>query len=108
MDRIPELIKTWTSQSLSYAGRLELLKSVVQGVSCYWLSIFPIPAMVIDRIEGICHTFLWGSKAARVSWRQVCLPKEEGDWVFEIFVPGIKPFWLRLFGTFTQKRTRYG
>lgn len=52
------MIKAWTSHSLSYAGRLELIKSVVQGVSCYWLSIFPIPAIV--------------------SWRQVCLPKEEG------------------------------
>lgn len=72
------MIKAWTSLTLSYAGRLELLKSVVQGVSCYWLSIFPIPSMVIDRIESICRTFLWGSKVARVSWRQVCLPKHEG------------------------------
>lgn len=78
LERIAKLVKAWTSLTLSYAGKLELLKSVVQGVSCYWFSIFPIPAMVIDFIESICRTFLWGSKVARVSWRQVCLPKEEG------------------------------
>lgn len=78
IDRITELIRSWTSQMLSYAGRLELLRSVVQGVCCYWLSIFSIPSSIIDRIEGLCRSFLWGSKIGRVSWRQVCLPREEG------------------------------
>lgn len=55
-----------------------MLRSVVQGVSCYWLSIFPIPAIVIDKIERMCRVLLWGSKVSRVAWRQVCLPKEEG------------------------------
>lgn len=63
---------------LSYAGRLELLKTVIQGVCCYWLSIFSIPVSVIERIERMCRLFLWHSKVGRVSWRQVCLPKEEG------------------------------
>lgn len=51
---------------------------MIQGVSCYWLSIFTIPAIVIDRIEGMCRRFLWGSNKGRVAWRQVCHPKEEG------------------------------
>lgn len=78
IEKIADLIKAWTSLTISYAGRLELLRSVVQGVSCYWLSIFPIPASVIDKIEGMCRVFLWGSKVSQVAWRQVCLPKEEG------------------------------
>lgn len=78
IDRLSSLINNWTSQTLSYAGRLELLKSVVQGVCCYWLSIFTIPCIVIDRIEALCRSFLWGSKVSRVSWRQLCLPKEQG------------------------------
>lgn len=78
IEKISDLVKTWTSLTLSYAGRLELIRSVIQGVSCYWISIFPIPAIVIDRIEGICRAFLWGSRMGRVSWKKVCLPKEEG------------------------------
>lgn len=34
--------------------------------------------MVIDRIESLCRSFPWSSKVSRVSWRQICLPKDEG------------------------------
>lgn len=51
---------------------------MVQGVSCYWFSIFSILSIIIDRIEGMCRRFLWGTNMGRVAWRQVCLPKEEG------------------------------
>lgn len=78
IEKISELTRTWTSFTLSYAGRLELLRSVIQGVSCYWLSIFPILSIVIGRIEGLCRVFLWGSKVGRVAWKQVCLPREKG------------------------------
>lgn len=78
IEKISELIRTWTSFTLSYAGRLELLRSVIQGFSCYWLSIFPIPSIVNGRIEGLCRVFLWGSKVGRVAWKQVCLPREKG------------------------------
>jgi hypothetical protein len=33
-----------TGNSLSYAGRVELLRSLIQGVECYWLMIFPLPS----------------------------------------------------------------
>lgn len=78
LDKISDLIKAWTSLTLSSTGRLELIRLVVQGVSCYWFAIFPIPAVVIDRIEGMCRRFLWGSNMGRVAWRHVCLPKVEG------------------------------
>lgn len=78
IEKISDLIKAWTSLTISYAGRLELLRSVIQGICCYWLAVFPIPAIIIDRIEGMCRQFLWGSKMSHVAWRQVCLPKDEG------------------------------
>lgn len=54
IEKILELIRTWTLLTVFYAGRLELLRSVIQGVICYWLSIFPIPSIVIGRIERLC------------------------------------------------------
>ena len=78
IDKIAAYINAWTSASLSYAGRSELIKSVLQGVECFWLSIFPIPAAVISRITRLCRAFLWGSKKPLVAWNEVCLPKSEG------------------------------
>ncbi|GFP87665.1 line-1 retrotransposable element orf2 protein [Phtheirospermum japonicum] len=44
IDKIAPYINVWTTSSLSYAGRAELIRSVLQGVECFWLSIFPLPA----------------------------------------------------------------
>ncbi|GFZ10604.1 hypothetical protein Acr_22g0000020 [Actinidia rufa] len=43
IDKISGYISAWAGASLSYAGRTELIKSVLQGVECFWLSILPIP-----------------------------------------------------------------
>lgn len=43
-----------------------------------WVIYFLFPAIVVDRIEGMCHTFFVGIQSCRVSWHQVCTPKDEG------------------------------
>ena len=78
VDKIASYINAWTRCSLSYAGRAELIRAVLQGVECFWLSILPIPAAVIDRITRLCRAFLWGSRNSLVAWRDICLPKHEG------------------------------
>lgn len=78
LDNIGETIKSWPGSSLSHAGRLQLLRAIIQGKSCYWLSIFNIPSAVIYRIERMCSIFLWGAKLARVTWKDLCFPKSEG------------------------------
>ncbi|CAH9145483.1 unnamed protein product [Cuscuta epithymum] len=78
LESITTFINAWSIKSLSYAGRVELIKSVIQGVHSFWLHMFPIPNVILDRITSICRIFLWGSKFARVAWADICLPKEEG------------------------------
>ncbi|KAL0407933.1 UNVERIFIED_CONTAM: putative mitochondrial protein [Sesamum radiatum] len=78
VDRIAHCISKWTAKSLSIAGRLELISSVIQGVECFWLQCFLLPAAVIDKIHRRCRNFLWNSKRAPVAWDEICHPKEEG------------------------------
>ncbi|KAL2248951.1 UNVERIFIED_CONTAM: Retrovirus-related Pol polyprotein from type-2 retrotransposable element R2DM [Sesamum indicum] len=78
VDQIANCISKWTSKSLSYAGRLELIRSVIQGVECFWLQVFPLPAAVIEKIHRLCRNFLWNSGRAPVAWEEICHPKEEG------------------------------
>lgn len=37
IDRIVCKIKHWTARLLSYAGRLQLIKSVISGITAYWM-----------------------------------------------------------------------
>ncbi|GAB2302979.1 hypothetical protein Dimus_038044 [Dionaea muscipula] len=80
LDRIGSYIEGWLRKTLSYAGRLELIKSVLQGVDCFWLSIFPIPLCVLDAIIKMCRCFLFGAnvKNPPVSWNFLSTPKREG------------------------------
>ncbi|KAL2248481.1 UNVERIFIED_CONTAM: Retrovirus-related Pol polyprotein from type-2 retrotransposable element R2DM [Sesamum indicum] len=78
VDQIANCISKWKSKSLSYAGRLELVCSVIQGVECFWLQVFPLPAVVIEKIHHLCRNFLWNSRRAPVAWEEICHPKEEG------------------------------
>ncbi|XP_042056254.1 uncharacterized protein LOC121800817 [Salvia splendens] len=78
IDKIASLTKKWTGKNLSYAGKTKLVRSVLQGVECYWLQVFPLPANVRGWVIYICREFLWGTKYPPVSWNDLCLPKDEG------------------------------
>lgn len=78
LDSISSAINCWTGSALSYAGRVELIRTVLQGIESFWLSIFPIPAAVQAKMIKLCRSFLWGSKRALVAWKDICLPKSEG------------------------------
>ena len=83
IDKISGYINAWAGVNLSYAGRVELVKSVLQGVECFWLSILPIPAGVRTKIVQLCRSFLWSgrctsTKRPLVAWNEVTLPKSEG------------------------------
>ncbi|KAL0440101.1 UNVERIFIED_CONTAM: hypothetical protein Slati_2493100 [Sesamum latifolium] len=78
VDQIAKSISKWVAKSLSYAGRLELIRSVIQGVECFWLQIFPLPAVDVEKIHRFCRKFLWNSGRAPVAWEEICHPKEEG------------------------------
>ena len=76
-------IQGWMGRYLTYAGRLELLRSVLFGKVQFWLNIFPVPDSVLKQIISICRNFLWTGDACRgnsaiVAWKNVCFPKNEG------------------------------
>ncbi|KAL0292748.1 UNVERIFIED_CONTAM: hypothetical protein Sradi_6975500 [Sesamum radiatum] len=82
LNKITSRLAGWTHLNLSLAGRAQLLKSVLGSLHMYWASVFLLPKSIIRVIEQLMRSFLWkgnsGSGLAKVSWAQVCKPKEEG------------------------------
>ncbi|XP_006580728.1 uncharacterized protein LOC114411129 [Glycine soja] len=60
LSHIQQLTWGWSKKSLSYAGKLELIRAVIQGIVNFWMGIFPLPQSVMDRINASCRNFLWG------------------------------------------------
>ena len=59
IDKIMARIKSWTAKKRSYAGRTQLIKSVLFAVQSYWAQLFIITAKIIKVIEGLCRSYLW-------------------------------------------------
>ncbi|KAL2224833.1 UNVERIFIED_CONTAM: hypothetical protein Sindi_2937100 [Sesamum indicum] len=82
ISKIDARINGWEGISLSYIGRVQIIKSVLSALSLYWASAFIFPKKVINEIEKRLRTFLWkgttSSGYAKVAWKDVCRPTDEG------------------------------
>ncbi|KAL2252033.1 UNVERIFIED_CONTAM: hypothetical protein Sindi_2325600 [Sesamum indicum] len=85
--KIDKRIAGWEGTTLSYAGRVQIIKSVLIALGLYWASAFILPKKVITEIEKTLRDFLWkgttNSGYAKVVWKDICRPKEEGGLGFK-------------------------
>lgn len=59
LEAITQKIQCWQNTSLSYAGRAELIRSVLMGRILYWISSsFLLPQKVISRLTQLLTRFL--------------------------------------------------
>ncbi|GKC93942.1 hypothetical protein Tco_1159384 [Tanacetum coccineum] len=82
IEKVEARVNDWKNKSLSIAGRLQLVQSVIASIHVYWASVFILPTRILLDIEQIMRGFLWcqGSMRkgkAKVVWDVVCLPKDE-------------------------------
>lgn len=57
--KLEKRLLLWSNKWLSRAGRLTLVKSILEAIPVYWMSIAWILKGVLDRIRRICFSFLW-------------------------------------------------
>lgn len=83
LEKLSTRFRSWAVKCLSFAGRVQLIASVISGTMNFWISTFLLPKGCVKKIEALCSRFLWAGnieagKGAKVSWAGVCLPKKEG------------------------------
>ncbi|KAL0278063.1 UNVERIFIED_CONTAM: hypothetical protein Sradi_7299200 [Sesamum radiatum] len=82
IQKIEARIRGWDGILLSFAGRVQLIKSVLSALQVYWAMAFILPKHVIKDIEKRLRNFLWKGSIetgyAKVAWQQVCRPVDEG------------------------------
>lgn len=55
-------LSNWKSKTLSFGGRLTLIKSVLGNLPTYFMSLFKAPSGVLEELEKIRRRFLWGGQ----------------------------------------------
>lgn len=83
MENIKKRVSNWKNKSFSFAGRTQLIRSVLSSMHVYWASMSILPARLIGEIEQVICGFLWCQGdmkhgKAKVGWNVVCLPRREG------------------------------
>ncbi|XP_073066025.1 uncharacterized protein [Primulina eburnea] len=73
----------WKKAFLSRGARLVLIKSVLNAMPTYYMSIFKVPNKVEKQLEALMRNFLWDGADGEthnhvVNWNQVCKPRDRG------------------------------
>ncbi|GKB02678.1 probable L-cysteine desulfhydrase, chloroplastic [Tanacetum coccineum] len=88
IEKIKTRIGDWKNRFLSYAGRVQLIAFVLASMQTYWASVYLIPNTVVKEINKVMKKFLWDNKGnnsgrAKVAWKVVCRPKDQGGLVIK-------------------------
>ncbi|KAK1408240.1 hypothetical protein QVD17_39876 [Tagetes erecta] len=83
IEKVDNRIGDWKNKLLSFAGRCQLINSVIASLHVFWSSVFILPIQIMHDIEAKMRDFLWArgplkKGRARVAWKDVCMPKNEG------------------------------
>jgi len=82
MDKI---LNTWSHRWLSCASRIVLVKSVLEAIHVYWMSLSWIPKGILEATRKLTFKFLWsGKKESHVTpwvhWEKIVVPKALRGW----------------------------
>ncbi|KAJ0436408.1 putative RNA-directed DNA polymerase [Helianthus annuus] len=82
-DIFEKRLSLWKASTLSLGGRVTLIRSVLESLPTYFLSLYLAPVKVIRDLESIIRKFLWGGsseihKINWVAWERVASPVKLG------------------------------
>ncbi|KAK2394877.1 hypothetical protein QL285_056661 [Trifolium repens] len=86
-DRIWKRINSWRGRSLSRAVKEVMIKTVLQAIPSYVMSIYLLPESTIKDIERMMNSFWWGGGANNegirwLAWDRMTHPKAQGGMGF--------------------------
>nr|XP_029145814.1 uncharacterized protein LOC114924701 [Arachis hypogaea] len=83
VDKVEEKFSLWKAKVLNKAGKLVLIKLVLNSLPVYYLSLYRMPKAVTDKLISLQRRFLWSKEDGRngmalVRWEVVQAPKKFG------------------------------
>ncbi|GAU46322.1 hypothetical protein TSUD_401930 [Trifolium subterraneum] len=78
-DKIKLKLSAWKASLLSIAGRVQLVRSVIQSMLSYSITLYSWPVALLKDIEKCIRNFIWSRdidkrKLVTISWQEICRP----------------------------------
>ncbi|CAJ2659028.1 unnamed protein product [Trifolium pratense] len=82
-DKIHSKLSAWKASLLSIAGSVQLVKSVIQSILLYNITLYSWPVSLIKKIEKLMKNFIWSGdvdkkKLVTFAWKKICRPLSQG------------------------------
>lgn len=77
-NRLKNMMNKWPTYSTSFAGRLVLVKSVVNGYIHFLVRQDEVSIACLERMQMLAANFLWGGGKHYMAWKKMALPVHEG------------------------------
>ncbi|XP_016185754.1 uncharacterized protein LOC107627434 [Arachis ipaensis] len=83
IDKVEEKLSLWKAKVLNKAGKLVFIKSMLNSLPVYYLSLYKMPKAVAEKLISLQRKFLWSKEEGRngmalVKWEVVQAPKKLG------------------------------
>lgn len=84
IDRIQGKIRSLEAENISMAGKVIILKSIIDSIPVYWFGLYKLPKIVIAKIKKLRRDLFWGHKEGQSrklhlkNWEAICAPRTSG------------------------------
>lgn len=83
IEKFETRLNIWKARLLTHAGRLILLKAILESLPVYAMGMVILPPKIIAKLTSIMRNFFWGGtnekrRMAYVAWKEVTTPKGMG------------------------------
>ncbi|KAK2429733.1 hypothetical protein QL285_028147 [Trifolium repens] len=112
VDRVKLKLASWKASLLSIAGRIQLVRSVIQSMLTYTISLYSWPVSLLKYLEKCIRNFIWSGeidkrKLVTTSWKKVCRPLSQGGLNLRSLVSLNKASNLKLCWTFINSQSSW-
>ena len=85
IQKMEKHLNIWCHKWISKASILVMVKSILEAIPVYWMTLAWIPKGTLEAIRKLCFHFLWSGKPNAyvrpwVRWERIALPKRLGGW----------------------------
>lgn len=77
--KIKEKLNGWRSRLLFFAGRAELVHTVIFAKVRFWIQTFQIPDCSIENIDSVCAKFIWRGGLQKSAMIFYADPNKKGE-----------------------------
>lgn len=90
-DRLQSRLKGWKRKTLSKAGKMVLIKLVLQAIPTYTMTTFKLSSGLCSNLDRIIRKFWWSNTSEKAgfcalkAWEEISRPKDKGGLDFRRF-----------------------